>query len=78
MLIFSAMVVGGLAAGNPGERIILRALAGLPLGFMLGALVGWIGLQVVRDQLDRSMGDDAASSDTTNEPGTTTAGAQPQ
>ncbi len=69
------MVVGGLAAGNPVERIMMRALIGLPLGFLLGVVVGSIGMFIVQDQLDRSMGDDAASSESVDKTGSKTANA---
>lgn len=74
LLIFSAMIVGGLASGNPATRIMIRAMVGLGGGYLLGVLVGWIGAFIVNDQLDRSISDDAASldeSEASNSPMTT-------
>lgn len=55
------MIVGGLSAGNPVTRIMVRALVGLAGGYLLGAVVGWIGSSIVNDQIERTTGDDAAS-----------------
>lgn len=61
LLIFSATIFGGILSGTPDEKIMLRALFGLFGGLALGSLCGWIGLFVVRDQLDRATGDNAES-----------------
>lgn len=49
LLFFSAMILRGLAAGNPPESILLRALAGLVVGFALGAIAGFIAERIVRE-----------------------------
>ncbi|MBN2563501.1 MAG: hypothetical protein JXQ75_21490 [Phycisphaerae bacterium] len=59
LLVFSAMIVCGMLAGNPIQNIITRALLGLIGGFTLGSLVGWIGLFVVKENADVSRSDDA-------------------
>ncbi len=52
LLVFSAMIVCGLTAGNPVEVIILRAVGGLFGGLMLGTLAGWLGTLVVRENVE--------------------------
>lgn len=49
LLLFSAMVLRGLLAGNPIEVVMSRALVGLFGGVALGALLGWAGMIVVAD-----------------------------
>ena len=49
LLAFSAMIVCGMFAGNPPEKIVLRAVVGLFAGFVLGVVAGWIGLCIVKD-----------------------------
>ena len=61
LLIFSATIFGGLLSGADAEKIMLRALVGLFGGLALGCLTGWIGLFVVRDQLDRATDDRSES-----------------
>jgi hypothetical protein len=46
------MIVCGLAAGAPVERIVGRAVVGLFAGAALGALAAAVGLIVVRDHLE--------------------------
>lgn len=58
LLLFSAMVVCGLLAGNPVEIIAVRAIGGLFGGLMFGMVVGWIGTIVVQDIARSSGGDD--------------------
>lgn len=52
LLVFSAMIICGLMAGNPVEVIILRAVGGLFGGLMLGSLAGWIGTLIVRENVE--------------------------
>jgi uncharacterized membrane protein YeaQ/YmgE (transglycosylase-associated protein family) len=58
LLLFSAMVVCGMIAGNPVETITVRAIGGLFGGLMLGMVAGWIGTIVVQDIAQTSGGDD--------------------
>ncbi len=58
LLIFSAMIVCGMMAGNPVETITLRAIGGLFGGLVLGMVAGWIGTIVVRDIAQTSGGDE--------------------
>ncbi|MFQ5430017.1 MAG: hypothetical protein ACE5E1_06870 [Phycisphaerae bacterium] len=51
LLVFGAMIVCGLYAGNPPETIILRAIGGLFGGLVLGLLAGWVGAFVVKDHI---------------------------
>ncbi len=57
LLLFSAMVVCGMMAGNPVETIVVRAIGGLLGGLMLGTVAGWIGTVVVQDVAEASEGD---------------------
>lgn len=52
LVVFSAMIICGLVAGNPVEVIILRAVGGLFGGLMLGMLAGWLGTLVVQENVD--------------------------
>jgi hypothetical protein len=45
------MIVCGLLADNSVQRIVLRAVAGLFGGYVLGAVSGWIGMIVIRENL---------------------------
>lgn len=49
LLVFSAIILCGMLAGNSVAHIMLRALLGLFGGYLLGSLSGWIGTFVVRD-----------------------------
>ncbi|HVP09737.1 MAG TPA: hypothetical protein VMV94_00960 [Phycisphaerae bacterium] len=49
LLVFSAMILCGMFAGNSVQKIVLRALAGLAGGFVVGSVAGWIGMSVVRE-----------------------------
>ena len=53
LLGFSGGICSGLWAGNPTETILMRALW-LMVGFaMIGAVLGWTGLLVVREHIRR-------------------------
>jgi len=52
LLVFSAMIICGLVAGNPVDVIILRAVGGLFGGLMLGTLAGWLATLIVRENVD--------------------------
>lgn len=52
LLVFSATILAGLLAGNPIENIILRSVAGLAGGFVLGGVAAWIALVVVNEQIE--------------------------
>lgn len=52
LLVFSAMILCGLMAGNPVEVIILRAVGGLFGGLVLGSLAGWLGMLIVKENVD--------------------------
>ena len=76
LLVFSAMIVCGLLAGNSVQAIVIRALVGLIGGFVLGSLLGWIGMCIVKENPDASGGDDEAKSPK-EAGGSATAPAQP-
>jgi MFS family permease len=57
LLLFSAMILCGMVAGNSVQNIVLRALAGLAGGFIVGSLAGWIGLSVAKDNAAAPGGD---------------------
>lgn len=50
LLLFSAMIVCGMLAGNSVEGIVLRAVFGLFGGFVMGLVVGWVGVLVVAER----------------------------
>ena len=50
LLVFSATILAGLLAGNPIENIILRSVAGLAGGFVLGCAAAWIATVVFQEQ----------------------------
>lgn len=52
LLVFSATILAGLLAGNPIENIILRSVAGLAGGFVLGCVAAWIAMIVVNEQIE--------------------------
>ena len=60
LLIFSAMILRGLLAGNAAEMILQRALIGLFGGLLLGTILGRVGLAVVSDNLPDTDGTAAA------------------
>lgn len=49
LLLFGAMILRGLIAGNSFDVITSRALVGLFTGVALGSLIGWVGMMVVAD-----------------------------
>lgn len=51
LAIFSAVIFAGLLMGNPVEKIMLRALAGLGGGLVLGNFAGHVGLLLVHDHI---------------------------
>lgn len=51
-LVFSIIIVAGLAAGNSVEAVLLRAVFGLVAGVLLGSAAGWIGGHVARDRVE--------------------------
>jgi len=59
LLLFSAIIVSGIFAGNSAERIVLRAVVGLLGGFVVGTTAGWIGLSIVRDNVPAHGADSA-------------------
>jgi MFS family permease len=50
LLVFSATILAGLFAGNPIEKIMLRSIAGLAGGFVLGCVAAWIAIVVFQEQ----------------------------
>lgn len=52
LLVFGAMILRGLVAGNPPETVLVRALWGLVAGVLLGSLAGSIAQHVIRDRRD--------------------------
>jgi hypothetical protein len=57
LLLFSAMILCGMFAGNSVQHIVLRALVGLAGGFIVGSLAGWIAMSVVKDNAAAPGGD---------------------
>jgi hypothetical protein len=70
LLLFSAIIVSGISAGNSAERIVLRAVVGLFGGIVIGTTAGWIGLSIVRDNIP-AHGADSAKPPKPGEPGKT-------
>lgn len=52
LLVFSATILAGLLANNPIEKIMLRSVAGLAGGFLLGCVAAWIALVVFHEQAE--------------------------
>ena len=52
LLVFSATILAGLFAGNPIEMIMLRSVAGLAGGFVLGCIAAWIAHVVVNEPIE--------------------------
>jgi len=63
LLVFSGIIVCGLAAGNPPELIIYRAVIGLLAGFVLGAVLGAVAMTVAREGVHAEPQTDTASAD---------------
>lgn len=53
LLSFALAVLAGLAVGNPPTTILLRALAALFIGLLVGQFCAWTSKLVVRDHLLR-------------------------
>ena len=51
LLLFSAMIVAGMLAGNAVPAIVVRALVGLFFGLILGSLAGWIVALVAQENV---------------------------
>lgn len=49
LLLFGAMILRGLIAGNSIDVVTSRALVGMFAGVALGGLIGWVGMMVVAD-----------------------------
>lgn len=62
LLLFSAIILSGMLAGNSAERVVSRAVLGLLGGFVLGTTAGWIGVWIVRDNIPAYGGDGAEAS----------------
>ncbi len=63
LLLFSAMIVCGMLAGNPPPQTILRALLGLFVGYLLGSFSGWLGMFVVQENMPAPDGGDDQATD---------------
>ncbi len=50
LLVFSATILSGLLAGNSVDKIVLRSVAGLAGGYILGCIAAWIAFIVVNDR----------------------------
>jgi hypothetical protein len=50
LLVFAAMLLRGLVAGNPAQTILTRALLGLAGGVVLGSIAGSIAAHILRDR----------------------------
>lgn len=59
LTVFVAMLTHGLFAGVGVQTLLLRAVAGMFAGCVLGAVVGWLGLAVVTENLN--LPEDSAS-----------------
>ena len=57
LLLFSALILCGMAVGNSPQKIVLRALVGLAGGFVVGSVAGWIAMSVVKDNAAARGGD---------------------
>ena len=49
LLMFAAMILRGLYAGNPPRTILVRALWGLAAGVVLGSFAGGVANRVICD-----------------------------
>jgi uncharacterized membrane protein SpoIIM required for sporulation len=49
LLLFSGTIFCGLLSGSSAEAMALRAVLALGGGFLVGAVAGWIGLMIVKD-----------------------------
>ena len=63
LLLFSALILCGMAVGNSPQKIVLRALVGLAGGYVVGALAGWVAMSVVRDNAAAPGGDGTKAPD---------------
>ena len=52
------MILAGINAGNSPRLIIIRAVSGLFAGYVLGGVVGWVGMILVRDNLPAPVSED--------------------
>ena len=57
LLGFSAAIVCGLAVGNPAGTILVRALWVMTAFVVIGSILGWVGLLVVREHVGRRHGE---------------------
>ena len=53
LLGFSAAIFCGLGVGNPAGTILVRALWVMTAFVVIGSIVGWMGLLVVREHVSR-------------------------
>ncbi len=72
LLLFSAMIVCGMMAGNPPPKTILRALVGLFVGYLLGLLSGWLGMFVVQENIPAPDGGPDSPTDQNDQPAPST------
>lgn len=54
LVVFSAMVLSGIAAGHSAQHVLLRAVTGMFAALILGNVVGWVGMVLVRDNVSPS------------------------
>jgi len=57
LLGFSAAIFCGLAVGNPAATILVRALWVMTAFVVIGSVLGWVGLLVVREHVSRRHGE---------------------
>jgi NO-binding membrane sensor protein with MHYT domain len=53
LLGFSAAIFCGLAAGNPAGTILVRAFWVMAAFVLIGSILSWVGLLVVREHVSR-------------------------
>jgi hypothetical protein len=59
LLAFAGMILAGLAAGNPVETVLMRALIGLVIGLAVGHVAGLIGQRIVHEYFEKMIERDA-------------------
>ena len=61
LLVFAAMILAGMAVGNPFATIIKRALMGLCGGLVVGYIAGYVSERIVNEHFMRIVDADADS-----------------
>ena len=53
LLAFAVAIAAGVYANNPATVVLLRAMAAMVLGLIVGQVAGWAAKLVLRDHLQR-------------------------